>query len=135
MLNRTTKASLLTSGEQSNALLPKVAPAQARDRGLHVLEMPLQGTIPLGAAPVAEGLTADPQPVADLRRRDPGPLARAAESCQASSSLRSCKPQAAVGFANRVVVVGMERRHLSWQKGRLDSKGTRPNVLQFSVRW
>ena len=101
MLNRTTKASLLTSGEQSNALLPKVAPAQARDRGLHVLEMPLQGAIPLGPAPVAEGLTADSQPVADLRRRDPGPLARAAESCQASSSLRSCKPQAAVGFANR----------------------------------
>ncbi len=53
----------------------------------------------------------------------------------AGEALKRYKPQAAVGFANRVVVVGMERRHLSWQKGRLDSKGTRPNVLRFSVRW
>jgi hypothetical protein len=54
---------LYSSGR--NPLLPQIALAPARDRGLHDHEVPLQGALPMSAAPPAEvltGLQHPPQP-------------------------------------------------------------------------
>ena len=72
-------------------LLPEIAPAPAGDGGFHVLQVPLQGALALGAAPAAEvlaglqdppqselpeGFAADAEPFADFGCGDPSPLPR-----------------------------------------------------------
>ena len=75
---------------QPTRLLPQVSATPARDGCLHVLVMPLEGSLALGASPAPEvlarlqhpsesqlpqGLPADTQAIAHLCGGDPGPLA------------------------------------------------------------